>query len=179
MTSSGLDDTSDLFRYAATKAIEEPFLLIGAFRDASLTDDHKLHTMMNELNRLRLSENLTLDPLNQENTGALVTALIADGPVSSTVIQLVYEKTKGNPFFIEEIVRSLKEQGLLVIAEGVWVIKETGRVAVPQDRKGPDSREGLQDGQHNCPSPDRGGVGRDGVRTRGAGQSGFHKRGSS
>ena len=55
-----------------------------------------------------------LDPLGQQEAEELVTTLLGNGTDLAPVKQLLLEKTEGNPFFIEEIVRSLIDQGVLV-----------------------------------------------------------------
>jgi class 3 adenylate cyclase len=57
---------------------------------------------------------LRLDPLRQEEAGELLTALLGDNPALQPLKQFILEKTEGNPFFMEEIVQVLVEQGILV-----------------------------------------------------------------
>jgi predicted ATPase len=57
---------------------------------------------------------LRLDPLGQEGAYDLLTALLGDGPDLNALQELILAKTEGNPFFMEEIVQTLVEQGLLV-----------------------------------------------------------------
>ena len=56
---------------------------------------------------------LRLDPLGQEDAQELLTALVGDGAGVQGLKQLILEKTEGNPFFMEEIVQALFEQGAL------------------------------------------------------------------
>jgi len=55
-----------------------------------------------------------LDPLGQQEAEELVTTLLGNGTDLAPVKRLLLEKTEGNPLFIEEIVRSLIDQGVLV-----------------------------------------------------------------
>jgi predicted ATPase/class 3 adenylate cyclase len=63
---------------------------------------------------------LRLDPLGQAEAEELLTALLGDdtGATGRSPLQslkhLILTKTEGNPFFIEEIVQALSEQGVLV-----------------------------------------------------------------
>jgi len=57
---------------------------------------------------------LRLDPLGQAEAQELLTALLGDGTALQPLKQLILEKTEGNPFFMEEIVQSLFEEGVLV-----------------------------------------------------------------
>jgi class 3 adenylate cyclase/predicted ATPase len=56
---------------------------------------------------------LRLDPLEPEDARELLTALTGDDPALQPLKQFILEKTEGNPFFMEEIVQALVEQGVL------------------------------------------------------------------
>jgi tetratricopeptide (TPR) repeat protein len=57
---------------------------------------------------------LRLDPLRGENAGAMLEALLGNGADLVSLKRQVTHRTGGNPFFIEEMVRALFEQGILV-----------------------------------------------------------------
>jgi predicted ATPase len=57
---------------------------------------------------------LRLDPLGGENAAAMLEALLGDGADLDSLMRLVTDRTGGNPFFIEEMVQSLFEQGISV-----------------------------------------------------------------
>ena len=50
----------------------------------------------------------------QEDAQQLLTALLGEDPALLPLKRLILEKTEGNPFFMEEIVQELVEQGVLV-----------------------------------------------------------------
>jgi class 3 adenylate cyclase/predicted ATPase len=56
---------------------------------------------------------LRLDPLGKEEAQELLTALLGESTALSPLKQFILEKTEGNPFFMEEIVQALREQGVL------------------------------------------------------------------
>ena len=57
---------------------------------------------------------LQLLPLSADATDALLGQLVGDDPSMSAVSAVIRERAEGNPFFIEEIVQSLVDQGVLV-----------------------------------------------------------------
>ncbi len=61
---------------------------------------------------------LRLDPLGPESAGALAGALAGPGPELEPLRALLARRTGGNPFFLEETVRSLVEAGRLVGQRG-------------------------------------------------------------
>jgi class 3 adenylate cyclase/tetratricopeptide (TPR) repeat protein len=60
---------------------------------------------------------LRLDPLGKDEAEELLTALLGAGAVREPPLQplkrLIIEKTEGNPFFMEEVVQGLWEEGVL------------------------------------------------------------------
>src|SRR2546427_548557 len=63
---------------------------------------------------------LRLDPLPPVSAHALLHALLGDDPGLAPLTQLLIARTEGNPFFLEESVRTLVETGVLVGAHGAY-----------------------------------------------------------
>src|SRR5882762_9161322 len=63
---------------------------------------------------------LRLDPLPPVSADALLKALLGDDPSLAPLKQLLIARTEGNPFFLEESVRTLVETGMLVGTPGVY-----------------------------------------------------------
>jgi adenylate cyclase len=61
---------------------------------------------------------IRLRPLNDTHTAALATELLGDHPSVAALGVLISQRAAGNPFFVEEIVRDLAEQGVLDGAPG-------------------------------------------------------------
>ena len=61
---------------------------------------------------------LRLDPLPPESAEELLQALVGDDPSVQPLKRLLIERTEGNPFFLEENVRTLVETGALVGERG-------------------------------------------------------------
>jgi class 3 adenylate cyclase/tetratricopeptide (TPR) repeat protein len=57
---------------------------------------------------------LRLDPLGQKGAAEMLTALIGDGVEVRPLKRLIVERTGGNPFFMEETVQVLLDEGALV-----------------------------------------------------------------
>jgi class 3 adenylate cyclase/tetratricopeptide (TPR) repeat protein len=63
---------------------------------------------------------LRLDPLPAESADALLHALLGDDASLTPLTPLLIARTEGNPFFLEESVRTLVETGVLVGAPGAY-----------------------------------------------------------
>jgi class 3 adenylate cyclase/predicted ATPase len=56
---------------------------------------------------------LRLDPLGHERAAEMLSALLGDEPELESLKRLIANRTEGNPFFVEETVQALFEQGVL------------------------------------------------------------------
>jgi transcriptional regulator with AAA-type ATPase domain/tetratricopeptide (TPR) repeat protein len=75
---------------------------------------------------------VTLSRVPRNETSAIASALVGAATLSSELQQLVDAKTDGNPFFIEEVLRSLKERGLLERrGDEIGLVRPTATVDVP------------------------------------------------
>jgi tetratricopeptide (TPR) repeat protein len=63
---------------------------------------------------------LRLDPLPPANAEELLAALLGHEPPLMSLKQVLIERTEGNPFFLEESVRTLVETGVLVGEPGAY-----------------------------------------------------------
>jgi class 3 adenylate cyclase/tetratricopeptide (TPR) repeat protein len=63
---------------------------------------------------------LRLDPLPPESAGELLQALLGSHPSLEPLTRLLIERTEGNPFFLEESVRTLVETGALIGTPGAY-----------------------------------------------------------
>jgi tetratricopeptide (TPR) repeat protein len=75
---------------------------------------------------------LRLDPLPPANTEELLQALLSDDPSLAPLTRLLIARTEGNPFFLEESVRTLVETRVLIGAPGAYRLeKPLNRLQVP------------------------------------------------
>jgi class 3 adenylate cyclase/tetratricopeptide (TPR) repeat protein len=75
---------------------------------------------------------LSLEPLGPADTRELLRDLAGEDPSLDGLADLIHERTAGNPFFIEEIVRSLAEAGNLEGERGAYRLAHpVEQVAVP------------------------------------------------
>lgn len=89
---------------------EAPLLFLCAFRPERQSGAWKVKVEA-EANYPHLYTEIALKPLDARDTDALVSALLNIEELPAELRALVMQKTEGNPYFIEEVVRSLIEQG--------------------------------------------------------------------
>src|SRR5215510_8622911 len=75
---------------------------------------------------------LRLDPLPPASAEAFLAALLGDDPTLAPLTSLLSARTAGNPFFLEESVRTLVETGVLGGVSGTyWLVQPLQRMPVP------------------------------------------------
>jgi DNA-binding CsgD family transcriptional regulator len=85
------------------------------------------------LNRARLAAELNLDPLTPAEVDALLRAVFDQArPVSGDFLDALYALTEGNPFFIEEVLKSLLAAGGIFLREGRWDRKPLQELRIPR-----------------------------------------------
>ncbi len=97
---------------------------------------------------------LRLDPLGQESAEELLGALLGDDAALQPLRRLIIEKTHGNPFFMEETVQVLLDEGVLVRNGAITLTKPLNELGIPPtvqailaariDRLPPDEKDLLQ-----------------------------------
>ncbi len=79
---------------------------------------------------------IRLDPLGAENTAELLSAMLGDERALAPLKATIIERTQGNPFFIEEMVQVLFDQGVLVRDGPVSLAKPLTSIEIPSTVKG-------------------------------------------
>jgi len=94
-------------------------LLIGAYRDNEVNSNHPLPQTLERLrDNLVIVNHLSLVPLNTFEVTQLVADILqSDSDSVAPLVELVYEKTQGNPYFIHEFMNSLSDTNLLTFSE--------------------------------------------------------------
>lgn len=90
------------------------FLIIGAFRDNEVGVSHPLALTLEEITRVKSIQRLTIKSLDRDT----VTRLIADAlhcqPAEvGALADLIFQKTDGNPFFANELLKNLYKRKLI------------------------------------------------------------------
>jgi class 3 adenylate cyclase/DNA-binding CsgD family transcriptional regulator len=75
---------------------------------------------------------ITLTPLAPIDGSQMLTALLGTSHIQDDLVRLVLDKAEGVPFFIEELVTSLREMGAIALQDGQWRLTAMGpTVPVP------------------------------------------------
>lgn len=125
------DETSlDFLHYFARRLPTFPVLLIASFRREEMTPT--LKQTLSLLNRDRLAQEIRLEPLSRAETDAMLQAVFAlNRPVRVDFLDTIFALTEGNPFFIEEVVKSLISAGDIFYTRRGWDRKPIPDLHIP------------------------------------------------
>jgi len=125
------DDASiELLAALAAPLRAMPALVIGTYRSDGLAREHRLRWLRNELRRAGQLDELALEPLDREQTAALLTAVLPEPP-SAALVRAIYDRTLGSPFFVEELVAALQVTGALQSGRHGLELADRDEVPVP------------------------------------------------
>ncbi len=124
-----------LLHYLARGVRKTPLLLLGAYRSTDIDDKHPLTPVLAELNRERLPQEIQLKRMSLSDVKEMIKNILEQDDVPEEFCKLVYDKTRGNPFFVEEVVKSLKEEETIYLEEGRWKFKEISAIEFPKSVK--------------------------------------------
>jgi len=82
-------------------------------------------------------EEIQLSSLSEADAGGLMSNLLDADDLPDRLYRLILKKSEGNPFFVEEVIRMLIENGLLVQEDGHWSLeKEIEAIEIPDNLQG-------------------------------------------
>jgi predicted ATPase len=116
--------------YFAHRLAARPLALLLTYRGEEAAP--KLSRFLARLERQRLASELALAPLSRAETAEML-RIIFDlrRPARAEFLGLIYGLTEGNPFFIEEVLKSLVSAGDIFLAESEWDRKPIEALRLP------------------------------------------------
>jgi len=122
-----------LLRHLARRLAAAPMLVVGTYRDAETGTHHPLTGLLAELSRQQLGYSITLRPFNRDEAATLIEA-VGGRPPTAQIADALYAIAEGNPFFTEEMVRHLQEEGRDLAdpraSVADWAVPETVRQVI-------------------------------------------------
>ncbi|KPK08140.1 MAG: hypothetical protein AMJ56_12105 [Anaerolineae bacterium SG8_19] len=124
--------TLTLLSYLMRRLHQSRLLIVAAYREVELDRHHPLADALVQWNRQRLANRLQLARFTISETNALIATLFGQERVSDEFAGAIHRETEGNPFFIEEVMKALVDQGQIYWAGDHWERDELEDLAIPQ-----------------------------------------------
>lgn len=124
--------TLGLLQHLARHTRTHRILLLGTYRDVEIDRRHPLEAMLLDLSRQQLLQRIAVHRLPVEGTAALLAHSLGMEDTSQEFAALLHSHTEGNPFFVQEVVRSLVERGDVYRENGRWSRRALEEIEVPE-----------------------------------------------
>jgi DNA-binding SARP family transcriptional activator len=120
----------DLLEYLAQLAPQRRWLIVGTRREG-LEDAAEVSRAIDTTEREGLCVHVELQPLDRTACAQLVRALLPGGRVDDVFVDHVYDRSLGNPLFVEELLGEMRARGELTLMNGSWRAADPPGVTVP------------------------------------------------
>jgi len=107
--------TLQLLYYLARSIRESRVLILGAYRSEEIESSAEAHPLTETLQRMtreRLVQRITLERMSLDDTAKIIDSMF-EREMPKNLAEHLYKDTEGNPYFIEEVVKSLVESGAI------------------------------------------------------------------
>ena len=127
-----------LLHYVARSAVHHPLMIIATYRPEDLiaSGEEKVHPLVETMQRMSregLYQKMALEGLSSDDLSNMIESLFRRTALSDDFLESLYRETEGNPFFILEVLKLLRDQGVLFESEGVWhTNREITREDIPE-----------------------------------------------
>ena len=125
------DDLSlDLLLHLARRCRQVPLLLLVTYRSEELYP--QLRRWLTQLDREHLAQEFALERLSRTEVAAMLHAMLETKQgIDADLLDTLSTRSEGNPFFVEELLKSFMTTGELVCIDGTWK-RTTQRAPVPR-----------------------------------------------
>ena len=101
-----------LLQFLAQQLSDSCVLVLGCYRDVELSRQHPLSETLSRISREAYYQRHALRRLDLDDTAQFIDAA-AGTSVSRSIVEAIYSRTEGNPFFTTEVMQLLSDRGEL------------------------------------------------------------------
>lgn len=122
----------EFLRYAARQVQGLAALIFVTYRDTEIDRDHPFHAHLPGLIRESDAIRISLRALDETSIDSMLQQRYRFSPPDQSRLRDYLQiRTEGNPFFIEEMLRSLEENGAIVRRDDQWTLGDLRQTPVP------------------------------------------------
>ncbi|MCG2825728.1 MAG: tetratricopeptide repeat protein, partial [Thermoplasmatales archaeon] len=124
-----------LLHYLSRNTRNAKIMMCGAYRQEEIVKGHPLIKIMEMMKAEKLFVDMGLDAFQVENVSDFVYSLLGKNAFPDEFISKISTETEGNPFFIEELLKTLVEEGIVYKKEKKWYAKDVAEIETPKTIK--------------------------------------------
>ncbi len=131
------DDSSlKLLHYLARNIRNTNVLMCAAYSPGDLEKNGaRVHPLSETLRRMRIEDlfyQIRLDRFDKKSTSLIIESLVGRKKLPNEFTKILYDESEGNPFFVEEVLKSLINEGLIDVDSYTWDGKiDTSQIMIP------------------------------------------------
>jgi hypothetical protein len=124
--------TVEVLRFVGRQLDDIPILIVATYRDTDVDRDHPLYALLPNIVRESDSIRIALRSLGSSDIEEMLEHRYQLKSSSrNRLASYLLDRTEGNPFFIEEVLRSLEEDETIIEQDDGWELGDLRITAVP------------------------------------------------
>jgi diguanylate cyclase (GGDEF)-like protein len=120
--------TLQIVNYMLRNLKAMPIFIVGALTPHEMTRrqaaEDSAMKMFEAMEKDGLTNRISLKELNLSQLGQFISVIFSGLQISAELTQTIFNLTKGNPFYAEELLRLLAEKGLFYFRNNQWLSKD-------------------------------------------------------
>ncbi|MBI4850516.1 MAG: tetratricopeptide repeat protein [Acidobacteria bacterium] len=121
----------EFLAYLSHNTNHNRILLVGCARTEGLADKHPFRLWLRNIGRSG-AEILQLQALSESEVAQMVEVIFPRIVFSPSTIRMLYRETKGNPYFLVEVLKYLIDENIISFSDGVWRCEELENLTLPR-----------------------------------------------
>jgi predicted ATPase len=111
--------TLEMLSYVSRNVASTKLFMVGTYRDVEVDRSHPLSAALAELRRISPFGRVLLRGLTIDEIRRMISEITRE-EIPVRIAETLHRQTEGNPLFLQEVVRYLVEEDLLMQREGRW-----------------------------------------------------------
>lgn len=124
--------TRELLDHLARRLSGIRALVLATFRSDEIERRHPLRPVIQAWRRSGTAELITIDPLTPDGVASMIGTILDTGRVSEEFRDLIYERSEGNPFVVEEMLKDAIDRGDVYYGDDGWERKPIDQIGIPE-----------------------------------------------
>ena len=112
--------TRELLEYSARRLAKSRVMLLATYRSDELDRTHPLTRAVQIWRRSALAETVSVDAITSPQAAEMIGAILGAEDVSAELASFVHERSEGNPFVLEEMLREAVDRGEVFQSDAGW-----------------------------------------------------------
>lgn len=124
--------TRELIDYVTRRVSSSRMLVLATYRGDEMHRKHPLLPTIQGWQRARLAEVVDLEPLPPDGVRRMVSAIFDDTQVGAEFRDFMHQRTEGNPFVVEEMLKAALDRGDIYRTDEGWDRRPISQLQIPE-----------------------------------------------